>query len=292
MDLSRRHFLTLSASAAAGGALAGQGDAHGAAPVGAAGPPLLVAQAGTPAPLGFNPADPAPQVRAGDRQRRRGGSGAEDARQARHRHPLRPDRGGGGEHPARPGRPAHRRGRQAGDAGADRPAHASLPAPGHRAARRRAGADHRDHHRGVGGRRGRVHLRQFPPRGRAPVAHAPLRLRAHLLHRAGGRARPRRDAQHRLRQRGGLRQGRGRERRPHAGRQGAHHRFGGGQQRPRAAAARHPRGRDGGQAVPRDVPHRLGARQSLRPARPAAARRRAHPRLQRGREQHGAERTA
>ena len=34
MDLSRRHFLTLSASAAAGGALAGQGDAHGAAPVG------------------------------------------------------------------------------------------------------------------------------------------------------------------------------------------------------------------------------------------------------------------
>ena len=32
VDLSRRHFLTLSASAAAaGGALAGQGDAHGAA---------------------------------------------------------------------------------------------------------------------------------------------------------------------------------------------------------------------------------------------------------------------
>ena len=57
VDLSRRHFLTLSASAAAaGGALAGQGDAHGAA---AAGAPLLVAQAGAPAPLGFNPADPA-----------------------------------------------------------------------------------------------------------------------------------------------------------------------------------------------------------------------------------------
>ena len=38
VDLSRRHFLTLSASAAAaGGALAGQGDAHGAAAVGAAG---------------------------------------------------------------------------------------------------------------------------------------------------------------------------------------------------------------------------------------------------------------
>ncbi len=80
MDLSRRHFLTLSASAAAGGALAGQGDAHGAAPVGAAGAPVLVAQAGAPAPLGFNPADPGAEVRAGDRQRRRGRSGAEDAR--------------------------------------------------------------------------------------------------------------------------------------------------------------------------------------------------------------------
>ncbi len=42
VDLSRRHFLTLSASAAAaGGALAGQGDAHGAAAAGAAGGPLL-----------------------------------------------------------------------------------------------------------------------------------------------------------------------------------------------------------------------------------------------------------
>src|SRR6185436_4990468 len=52
MDLSRRGFIKLSASAAAaGGALAGHGDAQGAAPV-------LVAQAGAPLPLGFNPADP------------------------------------------------------------------------------------------------------------------------------------------------------------------------------------------------------------------------------------------
>ncbi|HJR03658.1 MAG TPA: amidohydrolase/deacetylase family metallohydrolase [Methylomirabilota bacterium] len=53
MDLSRRGFIKLSASAAAaGGALAGPGDARGAAPV-------LVAQAGgAPMPLGFNPADP------------------------------------------------------------------------------------------------------------------------------------------------------------------------------------------------------------------------------------------
>ena len=59
MDLSRRRFITLSASAAAaGGALAGQGDAHGAAPVGSAGAPLMIAQAGTPVPLGFNPNDP------------------------------------------------------------------------------------------------------------------------------------------------------------------------------------------------------------------------------------------
>ena len=52
MDLSRRGFIKLSASAAAaGGALAGHGDAQGSAPV-------LVAQAGVPMPLGFNPADP------------------------------------------------------------------------------------------------------------------------------------------------------------------------------------------------------------------------------------------
>ena len=93
-DLSRRHFLTLSASAAAGGALAGAGDAHGAAPIGDAGTPLLIAQAGTPAPLGFNPADPALKyelvIANGDVL----DPGAEDARQARHRHPLRPDRGG------------------------------------------------------------------------------------------------------------------------------------------------------------------------------------------------------
>ena len=154
------------------------------------------------------------QVRAGDRQRRRARPGAEDPREERHRHPLRPDRGGGAEHPARPGGAAHRRDRQAGDAGPHRPAHPPLPAPRHRAARRRAGADHRHHHRGVGGRRRRVHLRQLPPRRGAAVAHPPLRLRPHRVDRPGRRARPRRDAQHRVRQRGGLRQGGGGERGP------------------------------------------------------------------------------
>ncbi len=52
MDLSRRNFIKLSTSAAvAGTALASQsGDAQAA--------PVLVAQAGKPAPTGFNPADP------------------------------------------------------------------------------------------------------------------------------------------------------------------------------------------------------------------------------------------
>ena len=45
-----------------------------------------------------------------------------------------------------------------------------------------------------------------------------------------------------------------------------------------------------GKRVPGDVPHRIGARHSLRPARPAAPGRRPHPRLQRRRQQHGAER--
>jgi dihydroorotase len=60
MDLSRRGFIKLSAgAAAAGGALAGQGEAREAAPPGpsAPGAPLMVAQAGPPTPLGFNPAD-------------------------------------------------------------------------------------------------------------------------------------------------------------------------------------------------------------------------------------------
>ena len=53
MELSRRTFLKLSTTAAAAGtALAGQvGDGQTA--------PVLVAQAGSPTPVGFNPADPA-----------------------------------------------------------------------------------------------------------------------------------------------------------------------------------------------------------------------------------------
>ena len=57
MELSRRGFIKLSAgAAAAGGTLAGAGDASAvpAAPLDA---PRRLAQAGTPAPLGFNPAD-------------------------------------------------------------------------------------------------------------------------------------------------------------------------------------------------------------------------------------------
>ena len=57
MALSRRGFIKLSAgAAAAGGTLAGAGDASAvsAAPLDV---PRLLAQAGTPAPLGFNPAD-------------------------------------------------------------------------------------------------------------------------------------------------------------------------------------------------------------------------------------------
>jgi len=54
MDLSRRGFIKLSAgAAAAGGALGNAGEADALAR------PLMVAQAGQPAPLGFNPADPA-----------------------------------------------------------------------------------------------------------------------------------------------------------------------------------------------------------------------------------------
>ncbi|HKW92832.1 MAG TPA: amidohydrolase/deacetylase family metallohydrolase [Methylomirabilota bacterium] len=54
MDLSRRGFIKLSAgAAAAGGALGGAGEADALAR------PQMVAQAGQPAPLGFNPADPA-----------------------------------------------------------------------------------------------------------------------------------------------------------------------------------------------------------------------------------------
>ena len=57
MDLSRRGFIKLSAAAAAaGGALGGPGDAPALAGGGA---PVLLAQAGQPAPLGFNPADAA-----------------------------------------------------------------------------------------------------------------------------------------------------------------------------------------------------------------------------------------
>ena len=52
MDVSRRNFLKLSTAAAAGGAvLAGQANAPEAGPV-------VVAQAGSPTPLGFDPADP------------------------------------------------------------------------------------------------------------------------------------------------------------------------------------------------------------------------------------------
>jgi dihydroorotase len=58
MDLSRRGFIKLSAgAAAAGGALAGPaGDARA---VTRAGAPVMLAQAGQPGPLGFDPADPA-----------------------------------------------------------------------------------------------------------------------------------------------------------------------------------------------------------------------------------------
>ena len=60
MDLSRRGFIKLSAgAAAAGGTLAGAGDASAASAARRPRRPQLVAQAGTPAPLGFDPADPA-----------------------------------------------------------------------------------------------------------------------------------------------------------------------------------------------------------------------------------------
>jgi dihydroorotase len=52
VDLSRRHFL-VSTSAAAGATLAGP-----LTPAAAAGTPVLLAQAGSPAPSGFNPGDP------------------------------------------------------------------------------------------------------------------------------------------------------------------------------------------------------------------------------------------
>jgi len=59
MDLSRRGFIKLSAgAAAAGGTLAGAGGASALPPAGAhLDASRLLAQAGTPAPLGFNPAD-------------------------------------------------------------------------------------------------------------------------------------------------------------------------------------------------------------------------------------------
>lgn len=59
MDLSRRGFIKLSAgAAAAGGTLAAAGDASALSPAAAhLDGSRLLAQAGTPAPLGFNPAD-------------------------------------------------------------------------------------------------------------------------------------------------------------------------------------------------------------------------------------------
>src|SRR5258708_25149381 len=59
MDLSRRGFIKLSAgAAAAGGTLAGAGGASALPPAEAhLDASRLLAQAGTPAPLGFNPAD-------------------------------------------------------------------------------------------------------------------------------------------------------------------------------------------------------------------------------------------
>jgi len=59
MDLSRRGFIKLSAgAAAAGGTLAAAGDASALSPAAAhLDGPRLLAQTGTPAPLGFNPAD-------------------------------------------------------------------------------------------------------------------------------------------------------------------------------------------------------------------------------------------
>ena len=62
------------------------------------------------------------QVRPRHQGRRRARSEPVAARQARHRHPLRPDRGGRGRHPGRARAARARCRRQAGDAGPRRPA--------------------------------------------------------------------------------------------------------------------------------------------------------------------------
>ena len=139
----------------------------------------------------------------------------------RHRLPLRPGRGDRADHRRRARRARAGRRRQAGDAGADRPAlpHVSLRL-GHRHPGRRAGGASVHHHGGLGRRRRRQQLRRLPALHRPGVAHAPVRVRAHRGRRArrisGARA-----LQHRLRTARSRGPRRRRERRHGARREGA-----------------------------------------------------------------------
>ena len=130
------------------------------------------------------------QVRSRHQGRRRARSEPIAARQARHRHPLRPDRGARGRHPGRAGAARARRRRQAGDAGPDRPAlpRLSLRLGDRHSGRRARRAPMHDHLR-VGGRRRRQQLRGLPPPHRGADAHAALCLRAHRQYRARRRSR-------------------------------------------------------------------------------------------------------
>ena len=163
---------------------------------------------------------PERQVRPAHPQRQRARSGPAPFRPPRHRHPLRPGRGDRADHRPRAGGPRPRCRRQAGDAGADRPAlpHLSLRL-GHRHPGRRADRASVHHHRGLGRRRRRQQLRRLSALHRPGVTHAPVRLRAHRRRRAGGLSGSR-ALQHRLRPARGRRPRRRRERRHGARREG------------------------------------------------------------------------
>ena len=139
------------------------------------------------------------QVRPAHPQRQRARSRPAPFRPPRHRHPLRPGGGDRADHRRRARRARPRCRRQAGDAGADRPALPHLPLRvGHRHPGRRAGRASVHHHRGLGRRRRRQQLRRLPALHRPGVTHAAVRVRAHRRRRARGLSGSR-AFQHRLR---------------------------------------------------------------------------------------------
>ena len=286
MDVSRRDFIRLGTSAAVTTNGGGTGERRaGGSPCSS---PNRVAAA-----RGLRPRRSRAQVRSRHRQRRRAGPEPAPARQARPRHQERADRGD------RPRHPADRSVQRIDAAGKlviarpHRPAHAPLPAPRHRSARRRAGRRSPRTTTAVSaGDAGAYTFGNFR-HGVVPQSRTRLFGFVHIstIGLAGGLA-PGEMLNIDYANVDACAKAVAENADLVLGRQGAHDRLGGRPERARAAPPRHPRRRDRGQAVPRDVPHRRGAGLALRSARPAAPRRHPHARLQRGGQQHGAERAA